>query len=97
MTIIHDSTTAPSPHGPRARGWVVETLIEGRLAWMIQPVPLEPYTFTFDATRAHIFEHHLEAKDCRASVWCWHDRWGQHPFLDVAWADDAYWAKVAAD
>lgn len=97
VTIIPDGSNQPSTAGTAPSGWAVETIIEGRLAWMIEPEPLQPYTFTFDLAQAHIFEREGQARDCRSSVWCWHDRHGMHPHLDVIWLDDKYRARIAAD
>ena len=96
-TTIPDGTNRPTTTAaPMPQGWVVETIIEGRMAWMVKPEPLKPYTFTHDLARAHVFEREGEARDSRASVWCWHDRHGQHPSLEVVWFSDTYRAKVAA-
>lgn len=85
----------PSTEGPAPSGWVVETIIEGRMAWMVKPVPLESYAFTFDLSQAHIFEHHSDARGCAASVWCWHDRNGANISLEVVWLNDEYRAEFA--
>ena len=96
-TIIPDGSNKPSTTGPAPRGWSVETIIDGRMAWMIRPVPLQPYTFTFDLALAHVFEREGEARDSRAAVWCWHDRHGQHPTLTVIYITDEYRARIAAE
>ena len=97
MTILPDGTNRPSATTPMPWGWAVEAIIDGRMAWMIKPEPLQSYTFTHDLARAHLFERHGEAYDCRCSVWCWHDRHGQRPPLNVVWVDDQYRARIAAD
>jgi len=96
-TIHPDGSHRPSATAPTPAGWAVETIIDGRMAWMINPVPLQPYTFTFKLALAHLFERHSLAYDCRCSVWCWHDRHGQHPPLNVVWVDDQYRARIAAE
>ena len=93
--IIPDGTNRLSQAAPVKHGWVVETIIEGRMAWMIKPVPLTSHTFDYDLAKAHIFEREGYARDCKASVWCWHDRHGQHAHLEVVWCNDDYRAKVA--
>lgn len=95
MTILPDGTNRPTTAAPMPQGWVVEAIIEGRMAWLIKPEPLKSYTFTHDLAQAHVFEREGEARDCRAAVWCWHDRHGQHPTLTVIWFSDIYRAKVA--
>lgn len=97
MTTVSDASQTPTTAGPAPEGWVVETIIEGRMAWMVKPVPLTSYTFTHELAKAHIFERYGEARDSRAAVWCWHDRHGMHPSLEVIWLTDEYRAQIAAD
>lgn len=87
----------PSNGGPPLRGWVVETIINGEMAWMIEPMPGTPYTFTFEFEKAHLFERDGLARDCMSAVWCWHDRHQQHPPLSVQLVTDDYRAMIAKD
>ena len=96
MIIYSDESTCPSNSTPVQGGWIVEAVIDGLIGWMIKPVPLTSYTFTFDLSQAHIFDREGLARDCMSSVWCWHDRHGQHPPLAVRWIDDNYRAHIAA-
>lgn len=96
-TTVADASRAPCTAGPAPEGWVVETIIEGRAAWMIKPEPLTNYTFTHELEKAHVFEREGEARDSRAAVWCWHDRHGQHPSIEVIYLTDGYRAQIAAD
>jgi hypothetical protein len=93
--VVQGASTSLNRGDPAPRGWVVETIIEGRMAWLVEPVPLQPYTFTPELEKAHVFENHGHARDCKSSVWCWHDRWGQHPHLAVVWITDEYRAEMA--
>ncbi len=56
MTILPDGTNRPTTTAPMPQGWVVEAIIEGRMAWLIKPEPLKSYTFTHDLAQAHVFE-----------------------------------------
>lgn len=89
-------TNELSKGGPALVGWVVEASIEGQLAWLIEPIPLQRYTFTFDLEKAHVFGRYGEARDSRASVWCSFDRHGLYPHLEVCAFNDDYRAKIAS-
>lgn len=70
------SSNQLSNEGPAAKGFIVETLIEGRFAWLVQPIPLTRYTFTFELAKAWVFERYGEARDHRSSAWCGMDSKG---------------------
>lgn len=61
---------------PAQTGFVVETLIEGQFAWLVKPVPLERYTFTFELSKAYVFERFGLARDHGSSAWCGMDSKG---------------------
>lgn len=96
QTISDPHRNQLSKGGPALAGYVVETIIEGELAWLIEPVPLERYTFTFELEKAHVFPRYEHARDSRASVWCSLDRHGMHPHLEVYMFNDDYRAKIAS-
>lgn len=95
--IIADASSLPAAAGPAPSGYLVETIIEGRLAWLVLPVPLQPWTFTFDLEKAHAFEQHHEAKTTRDSIWCGFDSRGYHPSLTVVQFTDEYRARIASE
>jgi hypothetical protein len=84
-----------SRDGAAPRGFVVEGVIEGRLAWLIEPVPLENYTFTFELSRAHVFERQQQAVDAGSSVQCGYFD-GREGSIAICPLTDNYRANVAA-
>lgn len=95
--VVSEGSFGISNAGPSPIGWVVEAIIEGRMAWLIEPIPLENYTFTFDLEKAHVFERYEEARDCKSSVWCSVNSRGISSSMDVILFTDEYRAAIAAD
>lgn len=98
MTILPAGTGLPASTGPAPVGYVVEAMIEGRMAWLTEPVPLQPYSFSFELEKAHVFERFGLARDAGAAVSCSiESKTGIWPSITIITFDDEYRAWIATD
>lgn len=96
MTILGTDSRAVSTHGPAKSGYVVEAIIEGKLAWLILPDVLERYTFTFEFAMAQVFDTRQEAINYGSSVQCGYFG-GREGSIAIVLLCDEYRALVASD
>ncbi len=77
-------------------GWVIEVAIDGRIAWLVQPIPGERYTFAFELEQAHVFPAFGKARDHGSSVQCGYFD-GREGSVAIIPMTDEYRALNAAD
>lgn len=94
MQVLPSGTTQLSLLDTGRAGWVVESSRGVVRCWLVQPVPLTPYTWTFDFARAYAFQDNLQARESAAAVECF--RWrSQLGPSSVHLLTDAYCAGAA--
>lgn len=76
--------------------WVIEMIWEGQRSWLIEPIPLEFWTWTTRLNEAHGFELRHEAETIRSSIWCGFDSKRIYPVLTVRALTDDYRAEAAS-
>lgn len=97
IDIIEEGASRLVHNIPAINGWVIEAIIETKLAWLIEPRPHEYYTFTFDLEKAYVFDKEHVASTIKDCVHCGLETKGMIPNLELVYVNDKYRASVAND